>query len=62
MKTHLFLFLSLFLFANALAQKSTLSGYIKELGSQETLIGATIYFPEIKQGTVTNNYGFYSFT
>ncbi|MFT6851101.1 MAG: hypothetical protein ACJATA_001919 [Sphingobacteriales bacterium] len=61
-KTLLTLILSLFVFASSNAQNSTLSGYIKEVGSQETLIGATIYFPEIKQGTVTNSYGFYSIT
>lgn len=44
------------------SQKHTVSGYIYEKGSKETLIGATIYFPELKAGTITNNYGFYSIT
>lgn len=46
----------------AFSQKHTVSGYIYEKGSKESLIGATIYFPELKAGTLTNNYGFYSIT
>lgn len=41
--------------------KNTLSGYIKDKAGEE-LIGATIYIPELKTGTVTNVYGFYSLT
>lgn len=40
----------------------TLSGYIKESGSQEHLLGVSIYVPELKTGTTSNNYGFYSLT
>lgn len=40
----------------------TLSGFIKEKGSLETLPGASVYIPELKKGAVTNNYGFYSLT
>ena len=47
---------------NGFSQNATLSGYIKESPSKETLIGATVYFPELKQGTVSNSYGFYSIT
>lgn len=43
-------------------KKYTLSGYIKELGSEEHLIGASIYIPELQIGTTTNDYGFYSLT
>ena len=43
-------------------EKFTLSGYIKEEGSLELLPGVTVYVPELKAGTVTNNYGFYSIT
>lgn len=42
--------------------KFTISGYVKEQGSDESLIGVNIYIPELKIGTVTNNYGFYSLT
>ncbi len=40
--------------------KHTLSGYMRDIGSGEELIGSTIYVDEIKSGTVTNVYGFYS--
>ncbi len=46
----------------AYAQKHTISGYVKEEGSGELLPGVTIYIPELKTGTVTNTYGFYSLT
>lgn len=44
------------------AQKSqkVISGFVKEKGSRENLIGATIYIVESQQGVNTNNYGFYS--
>ncbi|MBS0031284.1 carboxypeptidase-like regulatory domain-containing protein [Chitinophaga sp. 22321] len=40
----------------------TISGYIKDAVSGETLIGATVYAPGLKQGTTTNQYGFFSLT
>jgi hypothetical protein len=43
-------------------QRSTISGFIKEAGSGESLIGVNIYLPDQKTGTVTNTYGFYSIT
>ncbi|MEO8146240.1 MAG: TonB-dependent receptor [Bacteroidia bacterium] len=43
-------------------QKSTISGYVKDAKSGETLIGATVYLKENQKGSVTNVYGFYSFT
>jgi len=42
--------------------KITLSGYISDIESNETLIGANLIFPEIQFGTTTNEYGFYSVT
>lgn len=42
--------------------KSTLSGYITDAKNGEAIIGAKISIPAIKQGTVTNTYGFYSLT
>ncbi len=45
----------------ALAQRQhQLSGYVKEKGSRESLTGANIYIVELKTGTTTNAYGFYS--
>lgn len=44
------------------AKKITVSGYIKEQGSDETLIGVNVYSPQLKIGTTSNTYGFYSLT
>src|ERR1035437_4091733 len=38
----------------------TISGYVKDAENGESLIGATVYIQELKTGTVTNVYGFYS--
>jgi hypothetical protein len=40
----------------------TISGFIREKGSQEQLIGVNIYIPNSSIGTVSNTYGFYSLT
>ena len=40
----------------------TISGFIKEAISGESLIGVNIYLSDHKTGTVTNTYGFYSLT
>ena len=42
--------------------KYTISGYVREAGSQESLPGVAIVNLKSKNGTVTNNYGFYSLT
>jgi len=42
--------------------KVTLSGYIKDADSGETLIGASAYIPDLTSGTTSNEYGFYSLT
>ena len=48
---------------NVIAQdKFTISGYIKDAGTGEALIGASIYIEETKKGTAANVYGFYSMT
>lgn len=58
-----FLFCILFLPFLCLAQaKHTLSGYIKDAETGESLIGAAVYVDEIKSGGVTNLYGYYSIT
>ena len=43
-------------------EKFTISGYIEDIASGEELIASTVYVQEIKSGTVTNVYGFYSIT
>jgi outer membrane receptor protein involved in Fe transport len=43
-------------------QRITISGYIKEKGSQEQLIGVNVYRPNTTVGTTSNTYGFYSLT
>ena len=43
-------------------EKYTISGYIREQGSGEELIGATIFIEELNTGTSSNVYGFYSIT
>lgn len=41
---------------------ATLSGYVREEGSREALIGVNVYLPGTSIGTTTNTYGFYSLT
>jgi len=43
-------------------ERHTLNGYVADSESGESLIGATVYINEIKAGTITNPYGFYSIT
>lgn len=58
-----YIFLVFFLFSLAAgAQKFTISGYIKDASSGESLIGASIYLKEPLKGTTSNHYGFYSIT
>lgn len=47
---------------STIAQKVTISGYIKEKGSHEDVVGASIFIPDLKIGSQTNNYGFFSIT
>lgn len=59
-----FLFITFFSHQKAITQKHvTLSGYVNDAKTGETLIGATITIKEKQEiGTVTNGYGFYSIT
>lgn len=43
-----------------LGNKFTISGHIIDASNGEDLIGASVYAEEIKGGTITNVYGFYS--
>lgn len=45
-----------------LLRKFTISGYVTDAASSETLIGANIFESHRQQGTTTNPYGFYSIT
>lgn len=40
--------------------RATISGYVKDAENGEALIGVTVFVQELKTGTSTNNYGFYS--
>lgn len=40
--------------------KYSVSGYVKEFGSKELLIGVSIYTQDKAVGTVSNNFGYYS--
>lgn len=53
---------ALLCFTVSLAQKITVSGYIKDAASREVLIGATVYNTSTKTGTTSNQYGFFSLT
>ena len=44
------------------AQQATLSGFIRDSESAESLIGANVYAYQQQVGTAANNYGFYSLT
>ena len=48
--------------AQAHAQNRTLSGYISDAATGETLIGATVWAEAISQGVASNVYGFYTLT
>lgn len=49
------------LFASSFAQeKFTLSGTLTDSGSNETIIGSSVYIKELQTGVATNEYGFYS--
>ena len=41
-------------------KKITVSGYVKDVKTGETIIGASVYISNEKRGTTTNSYGFYS--
>lgn len=60
MKKVFTLILSLFISLAQAEEKATLSGYIKDAASAETLIGASVYAPQLKIGTTTDFNGFYS--
>lgn len=44
------------------ANKTTISGYVKDIRNGEGLIGVSVYIKELGTGNTTNAYGFYSIT
>ncbi len=61
-KTTSISFLIFLITFSAFSQKGTISGYVYEKGSRESLVGVNIYDPIARTGTSTNIYGFYSLT
>ncbi len=59
---HIILYLFLCLGIVALAENFTISGYVRDAVSDETIIGATVFDRKSGNGCVTNEYGFYSLT
>jgi hypothetical protein len=50
-------------FVDGIAQSGyTISGYVKDAENGEDMINAVVYVQELKTGTTTNLYGFYSLT
>ena len=41
-------------------KKYSISGYIKESGTNELLPYSNVYLPQINNGVISNDYGFYS--
>lgn len=63
MRKALYFLLFLLLSLSATAQKKhSISGYVTDAASRETLIGATVYDRNSGHGCATNNYGYYSLT
>jgi hypothetical protein len=69
LKTNFILLFALFAFSTSFAQQKTntkkrytISGYIRDKSSGETLIGATLSIKTSSKGISSNQYGFYSIT
>ena len=61
MRAFLFIFLFL-LHISTLAQKYTISGYVSDFETGESVIGANIFSNDYSAGVSSNKYGFYSIT
>ena len=61
-KIFLFIFSILFISLTVTAQNYTISGYITESKSGESVISASVFDVNLKKGAVSNVYGFYSLT
>ena len=63
MKVKYLILIFIFSFFNSLSQdRYTISGFIQDFNSGESLIGVSIYESQSFKGTSTNQYGFYSLT
>ena len=62
MKHFCFLLIFLVSFQLFAQNRHTVSGYVREKGSRELLIGVNVYLPGTNIGTTSNTYGFYSLT
>jgi hypothetical protein len=51
-----------FAFSSQAQSKHTISGYVKEAGSKEALLGVTIFTSNGEHGVISNDFGFYSLT
>jgi hypothetical protein len=61
-RAYMLTFIILVLTAPAYCQNITISGYIMDEGTKESLIGAAIFETKLQKGTTANEYGFYSLT
>ena len=61
-KTIPILFLLLLSLSATAQKKHSISGYVTDAASRETLIGATVFDRNSGHGCATNNYGYYSLT
>ena len=57
---NLFLFILIGFLPFSIFPQYTISGYVKDAGSGEALIGASVYIENQKIGVATNIYGFFS--
>ena len=62
MKKNLLLLLVFLIPFYGMAQKISISGYIRDAATKEVLIGASIVIANNKTGTSTNQYGYFSLT
>lgn len=53
-------FISLLFVSYLFSQNIKIFGYVKDSVSGETLIGANVFLPKDKKGSVTNNFGYFS--
>ncbi|GAB5466202.1 MAG: TonB-dependent receptor [Candidatus Kapaibacteriales bacterium] len=58
MKTSFFIFISLFAFADSFS--GSITGFVRDSVTRETVIGASVYIPSLEKGAVTNSNGYYS--
>ena len=61
MRAFLLTFLLIF-HISVLAQKHTISGYVSDFETGESVIGANIFSNDYSAGVSSNKYGFYSIT